>query len=343
MNVQNIDILIIGGLEMKAARESQITHGLYHDEDPYSGTGHLFSKKVRVRYEIVPDIYVADLYNVAKRAAKVLKNFTPKVVVFSVGLKDLTLGLSPLDVHKRILGAVYKIFNKQLFPVCGYFIPVLLFKPLHWGLQLNVNVEEARQQMKQNVNMLNLLLDRDFTHTVKTAGLNSFRGAFTGSNPHRVSELTEVGAAKMLSCLVRDLGGALHFLKPCSDFAMSYNQSCDALRPCNQTWEEYADSVTTTQLNYLNQHHSQPDLPNVRTPPDYKPHPKAAQWAGECKFLHIPAYAADHRLVDRFIRECKFTQSAMAKIVCENFRQFQMGCNRIAHHQRRYHRSPSYD
>ncbi len=195
-------------------------HGVFADQEPYSGTGHLFSDKVRIRYEIVPDIYVSDLYNVAKRAAKVLKKFSPKVLVFSVGLKDLILGLSPLDVHKRIQAAVYKIFNKKLFPVCGYYIPVLLFKPLHWGLQLNVNVEERRLQLKQNVNMLNLLLARDFTLSRPQASTVS-----AGLSRAVTPTACQVGSAKMLSCLIRDLGGALHFLEPCSDIARSYNQS----------------------------------------------------------------------------------------------------------------------
>ncbi len=123
---------------MKAVRESQRLHGLYAEEEPYSGTGHLLGEKVRICYEIIPDLYVSDLFKVAKRAAKVLKNFSPKVLVFSVGLKDLILGL---DYLYFLFFPLIPFICFCYFILLFYFIFIFLLVPgisilttvIHWN------------------------------------------------------------------------------------------------------------------------------------------------------------------------------------------------------------------
>ncbi len=184
-----------------------------------------------------------------------LGGFSPKVVVFSVGLEDIRLGYSPLDVHKRVLDAIYTMVDGKLFPVCTYYIPVLCFKPPNWGVQSGLDVKAQRKKLKSAVHLYNSLLARDFLYTIKGSSVNSMKGAFYGSNPYEMSKLSEVGAAKLLCSMVRDIAGAFKWIQPFHEMGQWYDQAEKRVINKYKSKLENMVIMCADQIQYLNKHH----------------------------------------------------------------------------------------
>ncbi len=307
------DILLVGGIEIKVVKEFlKCCFPLWSRPD-----GEVFPKGVNIRIEYKETCYVEDLYNMVIKHQT--QHFHPKTVIFMSGIDEIYIGFSPIDVHKRLLDTVFRLEASGGAPYLCQFIPVIIPKPKSWGNDVHPVLKSA---LDDDLEVYNLLLQRDFAHVVYTAPVQKQSYAYDIQAPKDWRSMISpaYGAARLLGCIIRDVCGARMWLKAGSKQVPNHTYNSHKMAKYS-TLPQHAvlsdgskervnifhwkSVINHRVVQYAMENHTVPNANNVMHYTDPKHHPMAQDLASDPydpnPFLNIPAYSCDWPLVDETI------------------------------------------